>query len=84
MSPELEKLEDVTIERMLAAKAVRACDGYISPLLWENPASSSTAELFISVQEISEECVAPVRKRVSQLLIASQAHNARAESASGR
>jgi hypothetical protein len=72
MSAKLENLEDVTIERMLAARAVRACDGYVSRLLWENPVSSSTTDLLISVQEISEEFVAPVRKRVSQLLIASQ------------
>ncbi|KGQ20613.1 hypothetical protein LF41_1150 [Lysobacter dokdonensis DS-58] len=78
--PTLEKLEDVTIERMLAVRAVRACDGYISRLLWEHPASSSTVELLISVQEISEEFVAPVRKRVSQLLIESQqVHNVKAE-----
>ena len=80
MSPELERLEDLTIERMLAVKAIRACDGYISRMLWENKASSSTAELLISVQEISEECIAPARKRVSELLIASQQiQNDRAE-----
>lgn len=80
MAPKLAKLEDVTVERLLAAKAVRACDGYISRLLWENPASSSTMELLIGVQEISEEFVAPVRRRVSQLLITTQQfYNATAE-----
>jgi hypothetical protein len=72
MKPKLVQLEDVTLERILAAKAVRASDGCISRLLWENPMAGPTADLFVSVEDVTDECVSPVKRRVANLLLHSQ------------
>ena len=69
MRPRLFKLEDVTLRRMMAAKTVRATDGCLSRLLWENPIPGPTDELFIQVEEFTDECISPLNRRITDLLL---------------
>ena len=73
MKPKLANLKDVTPDWVLGARAVRASDGCISQLLWENPDSGATTDdLFIRVRQMTPEYVDPVRRKVRRLLNDSQ------------
>jgi hypothetical protein len=73
MRPKLASLEDVTLNRVLGANAVRASDGYVTQVLWENPdCGATTDDLLIRVPEVTPAYVDPVRKKVCQVLIDSQ------------
>lgn len=68
----LFKLEAVTLDQMLQAAAVRATDGCISQLIWENTDRSRTNDLFVWVPEVMPEHVDPVRRQIGQLLVDAQ------------
>ena len=70
MRPKLASLEDVTLNRVLGANAVRASDGSTSQVLWENPDSgASTDDLCIRVQQVSPAYVGPVLEKLRQMSI---------------
>ena len=62
----------LTLDAITRARGVRATDGVISTLVWENPRPARGSEIFVSVPEVTEEHLEPVRHRVSELLLLSQ------------
>ena len=73
MKAKLANLEDVTLHLMLGANAVRASDGNVTQVLWENPdCGATTDDLLIRVPEVTPAYVDPVRQKVCQILIDSQ------------
>ena len=62
------QLEDLTLERLSTAKAVRATDGVISHVLWENPSNAEGSELFVLVGEVAPEFLDPLRRHIDALL----------------
>jgi hypothetical protein len=74
MKPKLANLEDVKLDWVLGARAVRASDGSTSQVLWENPESGATTDdLCIRVRQVSPAYVGPVREKLRQMLTDSQA-----------
>ena len=63
----------LTLDAILRSRGVRATDGVISTLVWENPMPARGTEIFVAVPEVTEEYLTPVRRRVSELLLLSQA-----------
>jgi hypothetical protein len=62
------QLEDLTLERLATAKSVRATDGVISHVLWENPSNAEGSELFVLVSEVSPEYLEPLQRHIEALL----------------
>ena len=62
------QLEDLTLERLATAKSVRATDGVISHVLWENASNAEGNELFVLVSEVSPEVLDPMRRHIDALL----------------
>ena len=72
MKLKLAKLEDITLERMVAVRAITATDGVSSRLLWENPLPGPTEGLFLKVAEVTDESVTPLNRRITELLLAAE------------
>lgn len=63
MKPKLANLKDITPDWVLGSRAVRASDGCISQLLWENPDSGATTDdVFIRVRQMTPAFIGPVPK----------------------
>jgi hypothetical protein len=64
----ISSLDTLTRSTLLATRTVRATDGIISHIVWENPDGREAGELFVAVEEVTPEHVEPVRHRIALLL----------------
>ena len=57
--------EDITSALLAQARSVRATDGTVATVLWESPARGTGEDLYVSVPELSDAHLAPLRERVA-------------------